>query len=239
MTPLATFTIYALIAVVKGDRTLISAQAFTALSLISLFTFPLLVFCQTVPSILQIVACFDRIEEYCLKDPESPTASSTTSVTPCAESLEMRPGQKEVISSSSLVTFVNADISWSKESEVVLHNVNLSLQTGITMIIGAVGSGKSAFIESLLGETVVRRGSTTAPLSRAAYACQVPWIMNATIRHNIVGASEFDQKWYEFAISACGLEDDLKLIPGGDTCKAGSNGASLSGGQKQRIVSLP
>jgi ATP-binding cassette subfamily C (CFTR/MRP) protein 1 len=33
--------------------------------------------------------------------------------------------------------------------------------------------------------------------------------MNDTIRQNITGGSAFDQKWFEFTISACGLEEDL------------------------------
>lgn len=61
-------------------------------------------------------------------------------------------------------------------------------------------------------------------------------IQNATIRQNILGPLEYDEKWYKFTISACGLERDLETIPGGDSIVTGSSGIALSGGQKQRIA---
>lgn len=61
--------------------------------------------------------------------------------------------------------------------------------------------------------------------------------MNGTIRHNVTGGSDFDPKWYDFAISSCALQRDLENFEAGDHYKAGSDGSSLSGGQKQRVVS--
>ncbi|KAM4064462.1 ABC transporter transmembrane domain-containing protein [Hirsutella rhossiliensis] len=60
--------------------------------------------------------------------------------------------------------------------------------------------------------------------------------MDQTIRHNIVGNLAFDEKWYDFSVSVCCLQDDLERFPEGDRKKAGSNGASLSGGQRQRVA---
>jgi ABC-type multidrug transport system fused ATPase/permease subunit len=71
-----------------------------------------------------------------------------------------------------------------------------------------------------------------------AYCPQTPWIMNDTIRQNIVGPAAYDPKWYNFVIRACALESDFENIAGGDLSKAGSSGITLSGGQKQRIVSI-
>ncbi|KAL1981835.1 hypothetical protein VTN96DRAFT_2080 [Rasamsonia emersonii] len=237
--PFATFAVFAIISVVRKDGSLLSAPAFTSLSLIALLTEPLFTFCQSVPSLLQAIACFQRIEVYFLKKP-APTPGLSTSTQWLPEfsngAMELRHRQTTALSDTPLVSFKKADISWSPETEIVLHDLNMNIRKGITMIIGPVGSGKSALIESILGETALKSGSTTAPLSRVAYCSQSPWIMNTTIRHNITGGSEFDQKWYEFTISACGLEEDLEKIPGGDMCKAGSNGVSLSGGQKQRVA---
>lgn len=235
--PFATFAVYAIISAVRKDASLLTAQTFTSLSLIALMTGPLLTLCQSMPSLLQALACFDRIEAFCLKKPTLLPGLSTTTISLAESSNNSMELHSLVPSNRPLVSFRNADISWSPESDIVIHNLNLDIQRGITMVIGPVGSGKSALIESILGEASIRNGAITASLSSVAYCAQSPWIMNGTIRHNITGGSEFDQKWYDTTISACALEEDLKNIPGGDMWKAGSKGVSLSGGQKQRVVS--
>jgi ABC-type bacteriocin/lantibiotic exporter with double-glycine peptidase domain len=131
----------------------------------------------------------------------------------------------------------DASFSWSDDSEPVLRDFNISLRKGIiTAIIGSVGSGKSTFLESIMGETVLQKGSISPFNSTVAYCPQTPWIMNDTIRTNITGPESYDEKWYNFVIWACSLETDLQSIPGGDLSIAGTSGITLSGGQKQRIV---
>ena len=69
LAPFATFSIFTIISVVKGSESLLSTRVFTSLSLISLMTAPLLIFVQLLPSLYQSIACFDRIEMYCMKVP--------------------------------------------------------------------------------------------------------------------------------------------------------------------------
>lgn len=40
---------------------------------------------------------------------------------------------------------------------------------------------------------------------------------------------------YKKVLRICALEDDLKVLPGGELCEIGERGITLSGGQKQRI----
>ena len=40
---------------------------------------------------------------------------------------------------------------------------------------------------------------------------------------------------YKKVLHICALEEDLKVLPGGDQCEIGERGITLSGGQKQRI----
>jgi ATP-binding cassette, subfamily C (CFTR/MRP), member 1 len=232
--PFATFTTYAIISVVKTDGSLNMAQAFTSLSLISLLTSPLLTFCQALPSVVQTLACFGRIEEYILGKLES--AEDATMATSAEGLVELQ----EVDQSASdlpLISFANADISWSPETQDVLHDLNLDIPAGITMLVGPVGSGKSTLLETIIGQTAVKRGSMASKLSKVAYCCQTPWIMDDTIQENITGGTDFDSSWYQFTLSACGLEADMKAIPRGDMHRTGSKGVSLSSGQKQRVVS--
>lgn len=225
----------------KKDETLLASRAFTALSLISIFTNPLLTFIQSLPNSLRALGCFQRIEEYCLIEPAVvsnhqdftlPLPSSRTN------DIELPIRNTGANDDICLFTFKNANISWSSETETVLGKLCLDIGKAITMIIGPVGCGKSALLESIIGETHLKDGTTTRPLTHVAYCSQKPWIISNTIKFNITNGSEdIDQKWYDFTIWACALEEDLKTLPGGDKFQTGSNGVSLSGGQKQKVVS--
>lgn len=224
------------------DETLLSAQAFASLSLINLATNPLTLFCQALPTCMQAVACFGRIEAHCSKKPAEPPSSfpSTPPQDSPGRSLEMRRVESRLIPGKEIISFTGADISWSEEApEAVLHSLNLTIRSGFTAIIGPVASGKSTLLATLLGETILTRGFMTDGLSGVAFCPQTPWIVNDTIRRNIIGDSVFDEKWYDFSIDCCCLRGDLERLPRGDQSNAGSNGASLSGGQRQRVVCTP
>lgn len=233
--PFATFAVYAIIQTVRGGQVLLANRMFTSLSLISLMTDPLLIFIQTLPSLWESVSCFSRIEQYCTKAPMEASADSPTAGDDMELSSHSSPGS----SSASVVEFQNASFAWTPSGPHILHGINFAVQKGqITVVIGSVGSGKSTLLESSLGETALRNGSMSPFSTSVAYSPQTPWIMNDTIRQNIVGPAAYDPKWYSFVIWACALEPDFENIAGGDQSKAGSSGITLSGGQKQRIVSI-
>lgn len=235
---------------VKKDQNLLAAQAFASLSLINLLTTPLLIFCQAFPAAMQAVACFGRIETYLTKQElkQSDLFSVEDSGRSAGASFESGTELRSVVSSrplalettpGALASFAAADISWSADAtESVLQDVNLTIKSGFTAVIGPVGSGKSTLLETLVRETTLRRGSVVTNFSRAAYCPQAAWLMNDTIRRNITGGSEdfeIDQKWYDSCILSCGLQRDLDGMAAGDQTIAGTNGSSLSGGQRQRV----
>lgn len=224
LAPFATFLVYTIVSIVKGNGYLLSAQAFTSLSLISLLTSPLLKFIQTTPGLFQSEACFHRIEDFCVQI--SPEDSDTAS--------EGKEKDDEVI------VFDNASFSWASDSQPVLQNVDLVItRKSITMVTGPIGSGKTALLESIMGETSLREGRVMVRTSRIAYCSQTAWILNDTIRLNITGNTEVDAKWYDFVLQISCLKGDLQRMPHGDMSICGSGGVALSGGQKQRIVCLP
>jgi ATP-binding cassette subfamily C (CFTR/MRP) protein 1 len=242
LAPFITFLVYAIIAAVKKDETVLSAQAFASLSLISLLTSPLLTFCQALPTFFQAVSFFDRIDAYLSKQPASMLASP-----PSSQSLAFPPDQTELrnlgqppVSTGIIISFSHADIAWSRTSKLVLQDLSLDIRPGFTAITGSVAAGKSTLIWSMIGETTLKRGSMRPQiLSGVAFCSQTPWVMDEKIRENITGGLDFDQKWYDYSVSCCGLEEDLARMPGGDQAIAGINGSSLSGGERQRIVSCP
>lgn len=227
---------------VGKNQTLLAAQAFASASLISLVTTPLLIFVQSIPNIRQASGCVERIQEFCQKDnlvpQDTDSAISNDDHGDTSDEATEMSSMDVRNSNGQLVTFKNTSISWSKDSEVVLEGLDLTIPANkVTMIVGPVGSGKSLLLESIIGETTIRQGGIDNILTHAAYCPQTPWIINSTILHNITGGTDFDQKWYDFTISSCALQGDLENFKARYQYKAGSDGNSLSGGQKQRVVS--
>ena len=48
-----------------------------------------------------------------------------------------------------------------------------------------------------------------------AYAPQQPWILNNTIRSNILFGSVYDEVRYNETITACALDHDISQLPAG------------------------
>ncbi|KAG8997825.1 hypothetical protein FRB94_007433 [Tulasnella sp. JGI-2019a] len=116
-----------------------------------------------------------------------------------------------------------------------LKGVELSVARGaFVTIVGQVGCGKSSLLQALIGEMRRTRGNTTfsGPVS---YLPQAPWILNTTLRENILFGEEFDQTRYNGVLSACQLLPDIAILPYGDMTEIGEKGVSLSGGTKARV----
>eukprot|EP00698_Gefionella_okellyi_P017609 TRINITY_DN5180_c0_g1_i1.p1 TRINITY_DN5180_c0_g1~~TRINITY_DN5180_c0_g1_i1.p1 ORF type:complete len:1377 (-),score=356.53 TRINITY_DN5180_c0_g1_i1:83-4213(-) len=138
-------------------------------------------------------------------------------------------------SSEPLLSIRNGEYKYDKDGKVVMKNVNLSVSKGqLVMVVGAVGSGKSTFVQSVMGETV-QSGGTRHVAGTTAYAPQQAWIVNETLRDNILFGQPFDDRKYKAVIEACALRSDIEMLPGGDMTEIGERGVNVSGGQKQRI----
>ncbi|MEQ2176674.1 Multidrug resistance-associated protein 5, partial [Goodea atripinnis] len=83
-------------------------------------------------------------------------------------------------------------------------------------------------------QMTVLEGSV-AVRGRMAYVAQQAWILNATLRDNILFGQEYQEDRYQSVLSACCLRPDLALLPNADLTEIGERGANLSGGQRQRI----
>ncbi|EFX02441.1 ABC multidrug transporter [Grosmannia clavigera kw1407] len=105
---------------------------------------------------------------------------------------------------------------------------------GFNAIVGASGSGKSTLLLSLTGETILESGSAMCP-APVAYAPQIPWMLNDTVRANILMHQEFDAMRYKRVLHACALLYDLEKLDERDLTEVGVNGSNLSGGQRQRV----
>ncbi|XP_021111972.1 multidrug resistance-associated protein 5 isoform X4 [Heterocephalus glaber] len=116
-----------------------------------------------------------------------------------------------------------------------LYNIDLEVQEGkLVGICGSVGSGKTSLVSAILGQMTLLEGSI-AISGTFAYVAQQAWILNATLRDNILFGKEFDEERYNLVLNSCCLRPDLAILPNSDLTEIGERGANLSGGQRQRI----
>ncbi|KAF9358095.1 hypothetical protein BGX26_002516 [Mortierella sp. AD094] len=122
-----------------------------------------------------------------------------------------------------------------KDYGPTLTNINLTVARGdLTAIVGRVGQGKTSLLNAIIGDMYKRQGSVKV-YGRLAYVAQSAWIVNATLKDNIVFGNTFDQDRYDRILMACGLLPDIEMLPAGDMTEIGERGINLSGGQKQRV----
>ncbi|KAF9361927.1 Canalicular multispecific organic anion transporter 2, partial [Mortierella sp. AD094] len=117
-----------------------------------------------------------------------------------------------------------------------LSNVTLHIPEGnLTAIVGRIGQGKSSLLSAIMGEMYKNPEGTVTVYGDLAYVPQQAWIINATVRDNILFGKPFDQAKYGRIIYAAGLRPDLEMLAAGDQTEIGERGINLSGGQKQRV----
>uniref|UniRef100_A0A8B9L4N1 ATP-binding cassette sub-family C member 5 n=1 Tax=Astyanax mexicanus TaxID=7994 RepID=A0A8B9L4N1_ASTMX len=123
----------------------------------------------------------------------------------------------------------------SQRLQRTLHCIDLTIEQGkLVGICGSVGSGKTSLISAILGQMTLLEG-TVAVNGNFAYVAQQAWIVNATLRDNILFGKEFEEERYQAVLSACCMRPDLAILPNADLTEIGERGANLSGGQRQRI----
>ncbi|KAJ2476028.1 hypothetical protein IWW56_005135, partial [Coemansia sp. RSA 2131] len=155
-----------------------------------------------------------------------------------SSAVSREPYDRDASSTSTndvLVSVENGTFKWLSADEPTLHNVSVQCKRDeLVAVIGRVGAGKSSLVSAILGDMIKCDGSVRVRGS-IAYVPQQAWIMNATLRDNILFGSQFDQEFYNRVVDACALRPDLDMLPGGDMTEIGEKGINLSGGQKARV----
>ncbi|XP_028037616.1 ATP-binding cassette sub-family C member Sur-like isoform X1 [Bombyx mandarina] len=137
---------------------------------------------------------------------------------------------------SQLVTFRNAAFTWGVKDDL-LEVGDLEIPSGkLIMVVGGTSAGKSSFLSALIGEMYLERGDVLYNRNSSKwYAGQPPWLLEASVRDNIIMGHSWCQKNYARVLRATGLRPDLQLLPEGDATRLGSHGTPLSGGQRIRV----
>ncbi|KAJ2781313.1 ABC transporter C member 13 [Coemansia javaensis] len=141
------------------------------------------------------------------------------------------PGDAPAVSMSGCSFILN-----QKAREPVLEDVSLDAKDGeLVAVVGKTGSGKSSLLLAICGELEMTSGSGGVT-GRIAYLEQQPWIMNDTLRANVLFGREYDQAFFEQVVHACALTDDLARWPDADLTVIGERGINISGGQRARLA---
>ncbi|KAJ2820990.1 hypothetical protein IWW50_004831, partial [Coemansia erecta] len=200
---------------------------FVSLALFNLLQFPLVMFPAIISALVEASVAMGRV--YRLLTSDELNAASATRL---ASTRTAKAGGDP---DAAAVCVKNASFRWTSAGPLVLSAIDFSARSSEHLaVIGRVGAGKSSLASALLGDMRLESGEVAVHGS-VAYAPQQPWIMNATLRDNILFGLKYDKAFYSRVVDACALRPDLEMLAAGDLTEIGEKGINLSGGQKARV----
>ncbi|PMB73134.1 Canalicular multispecific organic anion transporter 2 [Beauveria bassiana] len=214
--PIVTFTI--------ARKSLTMSEVMTSLAFIGLLSNPMMHILQYIPLVMAAITSVGRVEEFLDSendDGQIPIAYRDEVANTVA------PGTIELI---------DASFGWD-ENKFSVQNVNLAMSPGVFhYVVGPVAAGKTTLCLGLLDEVKHRQGQVVVHRGKQlSYCSQDVFMVNGTIRENIVGFAPFKAALYEKVVKSCQLQADFESLANADETIVGSQGAALSGGQKKRI----
>ncbi|KAK2011485.1 hypothetical protein LZ32DRAFT_338463 [Colletotrichum eremochloae] len=215
----STFAVF----VLTQDKPLTADIVFPALTLFNLLTFPLAVLPMVITSIVEASVAVGRLTSFLTAEEIQPDA------------ITVKPAPEEM--GEETVIIRDGSFSWNRhEDKEALRDIDFTAYKGeLSCIVGRVGSGKSSFLQCILGDLWKVKGLVEVH-GTTAYVAQGSWILNATVKENIIFGYRYDPDFYEKTVRACALVADFAQLPDGDETVVGERGISLSGGQKARVA---
>ncbi len=149
------------------------------------------------------------------------------------------------------ISFKDLSFSYNNNDGDVLTNINLSFNLNSKIgIVGKTGSGKSTFIDLIMGllkptsgkilidENELNDDLISTWQNQISHVPQSIFLINDTIKNNItfnINETEVDIERLKQVIIYAELEDFINKSEKGLDTIVGENGINISGGQKQRI----
>jgi ATP-binding cassette, subfamily C (CFTR/MRP), member 1 len=246
LAPVFTLVAYAADSFIRRGEPLDPGVAFTAIATVTLVTTPANIILALFPQFATVYGCAMRIQQYLLEpcrddrrvllDPTSHGSGLGGN----GHAAGLPPSPQPTIYGSTAVLLDNLVLRPAPGASVCLEGISAELRrSSLNVFFGPIGAGKTTLARAILGDITPDSGSIAVSSKHIAYCAQKPWLTNAGIKAMVCDLGdeqEVDDKWYQTVIEACGLEEDIQQLGGGDTSAVGSRGVSLSGGQRQRVV---
>jgi ABC-type multidrug transport system fused ATPase/permease subunit len=143
--------------------------------------------------------------------------------------------------SSTSLEGMGADGENKDSSSFTVSLFDFSVRKGeVVAVCGPVGSGKSSLINGIIDEIPAASSSTRVDkIGSIAYVPQTPFILNATLRDNILFGLPLDQDVYDRVLDACCLRQDLEQLgESKDLTEIGERGVTLSGGTSKSGIRI-
>ncbi|XP_062509273.1 ATP-binding cassette sub-family C member 9-like isoform X2 [Corticium candelabrum] len=220
---------------VLSDDPLTAGKAFTALALFNLMRSPMLLLPFLINIMVTSHVSLKRLNKFfCARELKQPLKGQSLS------RLKLEAVESRNLPDGLDAEITNGTFCWEEENQQqpTLSDINISIPQGkLTMVVGRVGSGKSSLLSALLGEMSVLSGAVTWRDQNVAiaYGSQKAWLLNDSLKQNILFGKDLDNEKYSAVLEACALNPDLEVLPAGDDTEIGEKGINLSGGQKQRV----
>ena len=232
--PLVCFSLYP----TMMGKPLTSSVAFTSISLFSMLQMPFAMMPMCMMLLVQYNVSVKRINNFMNLDEVDETLVEKNLPAGSKVPYKDIEGHEKVVedydAEHDAVLIRDGYFAWG-DNDNCLKDITTRIPKGaLVAVVGRVGSGKTSFVSSLVGEMTKNAGVVMVNGSMSLSAQQA-WLVNDTVRGNILFGKPYDEKKYQEILKVCCLEDDLKVLQGGDMCEIGDRGINVSGGQKARI----
>ncbi|KAI9352205.1 P-loop containing nucleoside triphosphate hydrolase protein [Obelidium mucronatum] len=216
-----------------------AATAFTVLAMYNnVLRYPLFVIPKLAISVMELNVSLGRIEGFFMEPDLERVSQNLSNI--------VRNGSISDPSESIDCGFSDkASFNFGGTEAPILKDLDFMFPKGkLTSIFGKSGTGKSSLLLALLGEMKTLNGRVITPANvpqpngknhPVSYVSQTPYLINSTIKENILFGNPYISERYSQVLFACALIPDLESLPGGDSALVGERGSTLSGGQRQRI----
>lgn len=126
----------------------------------------------------------------------------------------------------------------SCDDTLVLKSVNLELFQGDFLLVwGRNGSGKTTFLNAILGEQTIKAALIHVADTSIAYCGQDTWLPDTNVQDCITGGlGEVEEARYRAVVVACRLPIEMTSLAYSSVAKIGPNGCHLSRTNRVKMV---
>ena len=162
----------------------------------------------------------------------------------------IKNNKKTVFNFSKSIVIENISFAYPNSSASAISNINFEIPINSFIgIIGESGSGKSTFIDTLIGflhpssgkitiDNIDVHENTSQWMSNFGYVPQTIYLSDSSLRNNIafgLDDESIDDDMIWEVIEKVELTNFVKSLANGINTNIGEHGGKLSGGQRQRI----